>query len=163
MLKLLITMTTILTAGFSAQAQDIDNILVQKSARKMYLRQGDSVIKEYNIRLGKNPVGTKLRQGDSKTPEGYYKIVAHKPDSAFHRALRISYPTEEQLKTAKENGYSAGGDIMIHGYPNRAPNFIFNWVHKFKDWTAGCIAVTDAEIEEIYSLVKDGTTIHIEP
>ena len=158
-----ITALALLTCPAPVGAVEVDNILVQKSARKMFLRNGDETIKEYKIRLGKNPVGPKLREGDSKTPEGDYIITEHNPKSAFHRSLRISYPTPEQAETAKKNGYSAGGDIMIHGYPNYAPNFTFHLVHKFRDWTAGCIAVTDDEIEEIYGLVKDGTKIRIEP
>jgi murein L,D-transpeptidase YafK len=96
----------------------IDNILVEKANRKMYLLKGDVVVKSYRISLGKNPVGAKVK---------------------------------------------SGGDIMIHGYPNKVPAFLFKFWHTWKDWTAGCIAVTNDEIEEIYAAVKDGTPITIKP
>ena len=149
--------------SFAESTGKVNNILVRKAERKMYLRNDDKIVKQYTIRLGRNPVGPKMKEGDSRTPEGDYKIIAHNPKSAFHKALRISYPTEEQVKNAENSGYSAGGDIMIHGYPNRAPNFLFHLVHRFRDWTAGCIAVNDDEIEEIYDLVRDNTLIRIEP
>ena len=141
----------------------IDNILVEKANRKMYLLKGDVVVKSYRISLGKNPVGAKVKSGDNKTPEGNYTIEKHNPKSIFHLSLRISYPNEEQIKAAKEGNYEPGGDIMIHGYPNKVPAFLFKYWHKWKDWTAGCIAVTNDEIEEIYATVKDGTPITILP
>ena len=142
---------------------DVNNILVKKAMRKMYLRHDDINVRTYNISLGKQPKGAKTHQGDNKTPEGEYHIVSHNPNSAYHLSLKISYPTREQREYAEKNGYSAGGDIMIHGFPNKAPDFIFTRIHKKFDWTAGCIAVTDQEIEEIFELVKDGTPITIEP
>ena len=141
----------------------IDNILVEKANRKMHLRQGDEIVKTYKISLGKNPVGAKVKSGDNKTPEGKYFIAKHNPKSAFHLSLKISYPNEEQIKAAKDGGFDPDGDIMIHGYPNKVPAFLFKFWHKWKDWTAGCIAVTNDEIEEIYDAVKDGTPITIKP
>ena len=141
----------------------IDNILVEKAKRQMHLRNGDVVVKSYRISLGKNPVGAKVKSGDNKTPEGNYTIERHNPKSIFHLSLRISYPNAEQIKAAKEGNYEPGGDIMIHGYPNKIPAFLFKFWHKWKDWTAGCIAVTNDEIEEIYNAVKDGTPITIKP
>ena len=143
--------------------ETIDNILVEKSKRKMHLRNGDKIIKTYKISLGKNPEGAKVKSGDNKTPEGDYYIVSHNPHSAYHLSLKISYPNEEQIQKAKQGNYSAGGDIMIHGFPNKSFAFIFNAWHKSHDWTAGCIAVTNDEIEEIYDWVKDGTHITILP
>ncbi len=142
---------------------NIDNILVEKAHRKLYLRQGKNIVKTYKISLGRNPVGAKVKSGDNKTPEGAYYIVSHNPHSKFHLSLRISYPNSAQIKAAEEGNYSTGGDIMIHGFPNKVPTAVFNLFHKFKDWTAGCIAVTNTEIEEIYNLVKDGTPITIKP
>ncbi len=142
---------------------NIDRILVQKSARKMLLQNGDQIVREYKIRLGRNPVGAKKREGDNRTPEGNYTIVSHNPNSAYHLSLRLSYPTVEQRAEAEKNGYSAGGDIMIHGYPHKSPAFLFRLIHAWRDWTAGCIAVSNKEIEEIYDMVKDGTPIRIEP
>ena len=153
-------------APWPANAEDmqqIDRILVQKSTRKMYLYNNNEIVKEYTIRLGRNPIGTKIKEGDNRTPEGDYTIVSHNPHSAYHLSLRISYPTAAQKSEAQQKGYSAGGDIMIHGFPNKSPAFLFRFIHAIRDWTAGCIAVSNQEIEEIYSLVKDGTPIRIEP
>lgn len=141
----------------------IDNILVEKAKRQMHLRSGENIVKTYRISLGKNPVGAKVKSGDNKTPEGNYTIEKHNPQSKFHLALKISYPNAEQIKTAKEGNYEPGGDIMIHGYPNKKSPFLFKFKHRWKDWTAGCIAVTNDEIEEIYDAVKDGTPIAIKP
>ena len=143
--------------------QNIDNILVEKANRKIYLRHGGDIVKTYKISLGKNPVGAKVKSGDKKTPEGEYYIVRHNPKSAYHLSLKISYPNAEQIKAAEDGNYSAGGDIMIHGFPNKSPAWLFKYWHKTNDWTAGCIAVTNDEIEEIYNLVKDGTRITIKP
>ncbi|SHM77773.1 L,D-transpeptidase catalytic domain [Fibrobacter sp. UWR3] len=141
----------------------IDNILVEKAKRQMHLRSGEIIFKTYRISLGKNPVGAKVKSGDNKTPEGDYTIVLHNPKSKFHLSLRISYPNAEQIEAAKVGNYETGGDIMIHGYPNKVPAFLFKFWHRWKDWTAGCIAVTNDEIEEIYDAVKDGTPITIKP
>lgn len=157
-LALLLTISPVLAAE-----QAIDNILVEKSARKMYLRQGDKNIKEYTIRLGPNPTGHKEQEGDGRTPEGKYTISGRNPKSAYHLSLRISYPNAADKSRAAVKKVSAGGDIMIHGYPNYAPNAIFDVIHNSYDWTAGCIAVTDKEIEEIWKLVPDGTPIVIKP
>lgn len=147
----------------STTMENIDNIFVEKAKRVMHLRQGDKIVKSYKISLGKSPIGAKVKSGDNKTPEGQYSIEMHNPKSAFHLSLRISYPNEEQIKAAKDSNYSPGGDIMIHGYPNKIPAFLFSFWHRWNDWTAGCIAVTNNEIEEIYKAVKDGTPITIVP
>ena len=139
-----------------------DKILVEKKQRKMYLIKNGQIIKKYKISLGSNPVGAKQQKNDGKTPEGKYVIEMHNPKSKFHRSLRISYPNEDDKQWAKEHNVSAGGDIMIHGFPNWAPNFLFKYIHKL-DWTQGCIAVTNEQIEEIWNLVKDGTPIEIKP
>lgn len=157
-----------LILSIAAQAQEpaalpVDNILVEKAARKLYLKNGDTILKEYKIALGEEPIGPKEREGDNKTPEGQYVIEWHNPHSAYHLSLRISYPNAAQKQKAKENNYSAGGDIMIHGFPNQIPAAVFKYVHQFMDWTQGCIAVTNDEIEEIYALVKDQTPILINP
>ena len=165
--RLFLVLCTFLSlfAGTTRASDDmtVTSIKVNKSARKMYLLNGDDIVREYTIRLGGNPVGTKIKEGDNRTPEGEYFIVSHNPHSSYHLSLKISYPTPEQTAAATKNHYSAGGDIMIHGYPNKVPTKIFKWIHKFKDWTAGCIAVTNDEIEEIYALVPDNTPILIEP
>lgn len=138
-----------------------DSILIEKSARKLYLLKDGKTIRTYNIALGFSPVGHKQMEGDGKTPEGHYKIIGRNPRSAYHLSLRISYPAPEDIKNAKKYGVSPGGDIMIHGLPNSMPFLGKN--HIKKDWTAGCIAVTNEEIREIWSLVPNGTPVDIRP
>ena len=123
--------------------------------------RGGNQIKTYRIALGARPVGAKREEGDMKTPEGIYKIDGRNPQSSFHLALHISYPSDEDNKRAAAHGVSAGSDIMIHGIQNGR-----GWIgafHRRNDWTAGCIAVTDEEIEELWRVTADGTTIEILP
>lgn len=162
MKKLILILVLCTTVSLAAEVK-IDNILVEKSARKMYLRKGEKNIKEYNIRLGSEPIGHKEQEGDGKTPEGKYKIIGRNPKSAYHLSLRISYPNVVDKSRAATKKVSPGGDIMIHGFPNYAPDAFFNLIHNNYDWTAGCIAVTDEEIEEIWKLVSDETLIEIKP
>jgi murein L,D-transpeptidase YafK len=138
-----------------------DRILVEKSARRVTLFSCGRKLKEYRVALGFSPVGPKQREGDGRTPEGNYKIDFHKSDSAFHRALHISYPNAADAGRAAEAGVAPGGDIMIHGLPNGCS--ALGPAHRLRDWTAGCIAVTDSEIDEIWVLVADGTAVEIRP
>ena len=137
----------------------VDRILVEKGLRRLTLFSAGRKLKDYHVALGFSAVGPKEREGDGRTPEGIYIIDFHKPDSAFHRALHISYPSAEDNARAAEAGVSPGGDIMIHGLPN-GPDAL-GATRPVRDWTAGCIAVTDAEIDEIYDFVSDGTPIEI--
>ena len=117
------------------------------------------MIRTYRVALGRNPVGPKQRQGDGKTPEGAYVIVGRNPNSAYHKSLRISYPGPADREFARRLRVEPGGDIMIHGLPNGQ-----GWIgagHRLRDWTEGCIAVTNDEIEEIWRLVGDGTPVLI--
>jgi murein L,D-transpeptidase YafK len=137
----------------------IDRILVEKSERKLSVLRGSEVLKTYRVALGRNPIGAKEQEGDMKTPEGIYTIDYRNPQSDYHLALHISYPSAEDTTRAAQRGVNAGFDIMIHGLPNGR-----SWIgaaHRQKDWTAGCIAVTDQEIDEIYRVTPDGTTIEI--
>ena len=146
---------------YAIQKGSVDRILIEKSTRRLMLISQGEVLKSYKIALGGNPTGPKERQGDNKTPEGTYVIDARNRDSRFHLSLRISYPNERDKKRAKELGVSPGGDIMIHGIKNG-----FSWVgdaHTGVDWTKGCIAVTDEEIEEIGNLAPNGTIVEIRP
>lgn len=139
----------------------IDRIVVEKSLRRLSVFRDGKQIKIYRIALGRNPVGAKQEEGDMKTPEGIYKIDGRNPQSSFHLALHVSYPSAEDDKRAGARGVSAGHDIMIHGIQNGR-----GWIgafHRFNDWTAGCIAVTDEEIEELWRVTPDGTTIEIRP
>ncbi len=138
-----------------------DRILVEKAARTLSLFKDGAVLKSYHVALGREPVGPKEREGDGRTPEGSYVIAGRKEDSAFHRALRISYPNEADLARAQAAGESPGGDIMIHGLKNG-----LGWLgrlHTRSDWTEGCIAVTNEEIEEIWRAVPDSTPVEIRP
>lgn len=134
---------------------EVTSVQVHKSARKMYLLHGNEILEEYDVSLGNAPVGQKQFEGDGKTPEGAYFISHRNPKSKFHLSLGVSYPKPEQVALARAAGKSPGGDIFIHGGP---PGPVDKW-----DWTAGCIAVTDKEMEVIYSMVKPGTVIHIMP
>ena len=146
---------------YAIQKGSVDRILIEKNARRLMLISQGEVLKSYNIALGGNPIGPKERQGDNKTPEGTYVIDGRNKDSRFHLSLHISYPNEKDKKRAKDLGVSPGGDIMIHGIKNG-----FAWagdLHTEVDWTKGCIAVTDEEIEEIDKLAPNGTIVEIRP
>lgn len=146
---------------YATRKGSVDRILIEKSARRLMLISQGVVLKTYNIALGGNPIGPKERQGDNKTPEGTYVIDGRNKDSRFHLSLHISYPNERDKNRAKELGVSPGGDIMIHGIKNG-----FSWVgdaHAGIDWTKGCIAVTDQEIEVISRLAPNGTIVEIRP
>jgi murein L,D-transpeptidase YafK len=139
----------------------IDHIVVEKSARRLSIFRNGDRLKNYRIALGRNPLGAKQEEGDMKTPEGVYKIDSRNPQSSFHLALHVSYPSDEDKQRAAAYGNSAGFDIMIHGIQNGR-----GWIgafHRWKDWTAGCIAVTDEEIDELWRVTPDGTTIEIRP
>lgn len=145
-----------------ALGSKVDHVIIEKSARKMYLMSGSKKLKSYSIALGYNSVGPKQKQGDGKTPEGQYIISGRNANSSYHKALVISYPNFEDRTNALKNGVSAGSNIVIHGFPNLVPNFLFQYIHRF-NWTLGAIAVTDDEIDEIWNMVQDGTPITIKP
>lgn len=139
----------------------VDRILIEKKERRLMLLSKDEVLKTYRIALGGNPVGPKERAGDNKTPEGIYIIDARNKNSRYHLSLHLSYPNERDKRRARELGVSPGGGIMIHGIKNG-----FEWVgkaHTEVDWTKGCIAVTDEEIEEIARVAPNGTIVEIRP
>lgn len=139
----------------------IDKLIVRKSDRVMEVYSGGQVIRTYKISLGQNPVGDKELEGDKRTPEGQYKINDKNPNSMFHKNLGISYPDNVDIEEAKRKKVKPGGEIKIHGIRNG-----FSFIGKFQrmiDWTAGCIALTDQEIDELYDRVDIGTPIVIEP
>ncbi|MCV2863219.1 L,D-transpeptidase family protein [Albidovulum sediminicola] len=140
----------------SYDGPEVTQILVLKDKRTMYLLNGNRPLKTYEVALGGDPVGDKKIEGDMKTPEGAYVINRRNPNSAYHLSLGISYPNARDVEEAKALGKPPGGDIFIHGRAgkNRGTS---------PDWTAGCIAVTDDEIEEVYSMVRTGTPIYIAP
>jgi L,D-peptidoglycan transpeptidase YkuD (ErfK/YbiS/YcfS/YnhG family) len=147
--------------GRTSEKGPADRILIEKKARRMTLFSSNRVIRTYRIALGGNPVGPKERQGDNKTPEGTYLVDARNKDSLYHIALHISYPNENDRRRARRLGVSPGGGIMIHGI--KAGFAEVGELHTGYDWTRGCIAVTDEEIEEIDRLVPDGTIVEIRP
>ena len=144
-----------------ARLEGADSIVVWKSQRAMLVFRDGVAVRFYQVALGRNPEGRKIRKGDRRTPEGVYRISGKNPSSAYHRALRISYPNDEDRARAARLGVSPGGDVMIHGLP---PAFAdVGPAHVATDWTYGCIAVTDAQIDELYAAIRVGTVIHIKP
>ncbi len=139
----------------------MDRVIVNKTRREMLLLCGESVLRSYRIALGRNPDGPKLEEGDCRTPEGRYIIDRRNPQSRFHLSLHISYPDETDRARALDRGVDPGGDIMIHGLRNGEGHI--GKAHLESDWTRGCIAVTDEEMDEIWELVEDGTPIEINP
>jgi murein L,D-transpeptidase YafK len=147
---------TVLPAGARA-----DLVVVDKSERRLELYSGKVLLKSYSISLGRHPTGPKRQQGDGKTPEGEYRIDYRKPDSSFHKALHISYPSPTDSAEARRRGADPGGMVMVHGMRNG-----LGWLgrtHLALDWTNGCVAVTDREIDEIWRAVPDGTRIVLRP
>ena len=138
-----------------------DSIVVEKSRRTMTLYRQGTPVRIYFIALGQNPVGDKVSIGDNRTPEGLYYIEGHNPGSKYHLSLKVSYPNDQDIAEARARGVAPGGDIMIHGLPHGFENV--GAEHRQHDWTNGCIAVTNAEIEEIWSAIPDGAAIYIKP
>jgi murein L,D-transpeptidase YafK len=158
-------LATVLLAGLSCAAANnpphADKIVIVKSTRTMTLLSGEKILKTYKVALGTVPVGPKHVEGDHKTPEGNYVIDSRNPQSQFHMALHISYPSAADQQKAHKLGARPGGAIMIHGLAN---SFAYlGPLHRQTDWTDGCVAVTNAEIEEIWKLVPVGTKVEIRP
>jgi murein L,D-transpeptidase YafK len=139
----------------------IDHLVVRKSERKLFLMRGETVVRTYKVSLGLNPIGTKERAGDFRTPEGSYRLVRRNPRSDFFLSILVSYPNQTDLKHARRNHWDTGGSIMIHGLPNQLkhdPSY-----YESSDWTDGCIAVTNADMLEIWLLTPDNAPIDILP
>ena len=141
---------------FWDSGKDITEIIVMKEQRRLYLMHKKTVLKSFRIDLGFAPRGHKAVEGDGKTPEGRYVVNRYNPDSKFHLSLGISYPNNKDRVRAQALGKSPGGDIFIHGQPNKPRRLK-------KDWTLGCIAVTNEEVEYMFAKVKRGTPVHIYP
>lgn len=138
-----------------------DLVVVIKHEHRLYLLRNGQVLESFRIMLGRDPIGTKVREGDGRTPEGIYWIDRRNPDSLYHRSLHISYPEPEDVARARMLGVRPGGNIMIHGLPNGfVPRTRFELQ---KDWTNGCIAMSDRDVDTVWSMVDDGTPIDIEP
>lgn len=145
----------------SLASETADLVVVIKSKRAMFLMKESKILKVYRVALGKTPVGEKISQGDGKTPEGRYYIIGRNPNSNFYKALKISYPNEKDIERAIRLNVNPGGGIMIHGLSKNIE--YLGKYHIIDDWTEGCIAVTNEEIDEIWKLVPDGTPIEILP
>lgn len=152
---------TLLVLMFATSAYaEVDLVKVDKSEGKLYLLEGESIIKEYHVAFGANPKGHKQQEGDEKTPEGSYILDYKKEDSSFYRAMHISYPNNVDKENAKSRGVSPGGFIMVHGQRNG-----FGWlsfIMQAFNWTNGCIALSNSEMDQFMALVKVGTKIEIE-
>lgn len=145
----------------AAKGDSADYVFVDKARRMIHLFQEGLLIKSYRIGLGNTPVGAKQKAGDGKTPEGSYIIDSRNSGSNYHLALHISYPNQEDLDLARSKGIDPGGAIMVHGLPNEKWKKAF--IRHPSDWTKGCVAVKDAEIEEIWDMVSIGTPIDLCP
>ena len=154
-------MTPLESAMSRPRAYSADSMVLDKSERRLVMFYRGREVRAYEVALGKNPVGAKTRRGDGRTPEGLYFIEGRNPESKYYLSLRISYPATKDRRVAARRGASPGGDIMIHGLP---PAFsTVGALHRQQDWTEGCVAVTNAEIEEIWRAVPNGAQILIVP
>ena len=138
-----------------------DRVIVRKGEHRLLLMRGDSILRTYKVALGLNPVGHKERAGDFRTPEGRYRLTRRNPRSDFFLSIQVSYPNDDDVRKARRNGWETGGSIMIHGLPNQlkhTPTYYEN-----RDWTDGCIAVSNADMLEIWLLTADNAPIDILP
>lgn len=138
-----------------------DSVVVRKADRRLDLYRGGERIKTYRVSLGRRPTGDKTREGDARTPEGRYVLDSRNPQSGYHRALHISYPSVDDRAEAERRSVSPGGDIMVHGLRNGFGGV--GRLHRAVDWTLGCVALTNAEIDELWRVVPDGTPITLLP
>ncbi len=172
LLKLFVAPITVFTLITTSQASELEGhhmdstpsvseVLVRKHERRLYLMDGDDVVRSYRISLGDSPNGHKLSEGDERTPEGRYTLDWRNPNSDFHKSIHISYPNDKDRSLAHAWGLNPGGSIMIHGLPNNAGDMAFAYAGL--DWTDGCIAVGNRDMDEIWQLVSDGTPIEILP
>ena len=146
---------------FAEQIPQADRVVVKKAQKKLILFRNGVALKEYSIALGPRPQGRKQQEGDERTPEGSYVLDFKNPDSDYHKSIHISYPNQQDLQRAAALGVNPGGSIMIHGTPNEA-ELPESLIQSF-NWTDGCIAVTNREMDEIWLAVREGTPIDILP
>ncbi len=151
---------TIHAAAADVDQPKVDRVVILKKEHQMLLLSGDRVIRSYRVALGRGGLAPKQRRGDGRTPEGIYTIDSRNPASTYYRALHISYPARSDSERARSLGLNPGGDIEIHGVGRN-----YDWItpdqHRMSDWTEGCIAVTNREIDEIWQLVPDGTPVEV--
>jgi murein L,D-transpeptidase YafK len=162
MLKKIIILIILLPwLAIAGDLQKADSVLVKKHEKQLYLMKNNKPFKIYRVAFGANSKGPKRKAGDERTPEGTYILDYKNSDSDFYKSIHISYPDDQDIKRAKEMGISPGGDIMIHGQKNGSKNF--SRIQRYVNWTDGCIAVTNAEMDEIWASVDVGTPKTIEP
>jgi murein L,D-transpeptidase YafK len=164
-MRVLVSYVVVFTACVLLSAQEapvgVDRVVVYKHDRKLVLLSRGKELRSYKIALGGEPVGPKTRQGDHRTPEGVYVLDSRNPNSHYYKAFHVSYPSTKDRAAARNLAVSPGGDIMLHGLPKE-----YAWVgksHVLQDWTDGCIAVTNQEMDELWNLVRIGTLIEIKP
>ena len=163
-LRILITTFLFSTTLFANLGYMADKVIIKKSTRMLYLSNQGEIYRKYHITLGQVPIGAKAFEGDMKTPEGQYKLDWRQLSSKYNRSIHISYPSKKEKKNAKKLGLSAGGMIMIHGTPNNwdlSP--IGDWMPMLLDWTEGCIAMSNDDMEEVWNQTTNGTPIVIVP
>jgi murein L,D-transpeptidase YafK len=164
-MRTLVTAVFLLTSFLFALGEKpsvgVDHVVVYKHERRLVLLSQERELRSYRIALGGEPSGPKMRQGDHRTPEGSYILDSRNPSSHFYKAFHISYPNPKDVAAAKKLGVSAGGDIMLHGLPRKYA--FVGKAHTLHDWTDGCIAVSNEEMDEIWNLVRVGTPIEIKP
>lgn len=143
------------------EGQLIDKVLVVKSERRLHLVSRGELLRSYRVSLGKQPLGPKRREGDQRTPEGFYWIDWRKTSDKYNLAMHISYPNAKDRARARAEGVPPGNMIMLHGTPldEEYPEWFFHTL----DWTEGCIALTNRDMQEVWQLVRDGTLIEIRP
>lgn len=159
MIRILFLLVLVLALPSLHAFSAVDLVIVNKSEKRMYLMENDQVLKKYKIALGANPVGHKTQEGDEKTPEGLYKLDYINEQSSFYRSMHISYPNEEDVKRAEDEGVPPGGAIMVHGQKNG-----WGWIAyitQMFNWTNGCIAIRNKQMDEFIELVPVGTPIQI--
>jgi murein L,D-transpeptidase YafK len=161
--KLRVALAVLMVLGASGCASkfktydgpEVTQVQLFKGSRRLYLMHDDQVLKAYDVDLGFSPTGHKVQRGDGRTPEGVYTIDRRNPNSSWHLSIGLDYPNATDVEVARAAGVSPGGDIFIHGEPWK--------FRRNRDWTAGCIAVSNKEMEDIYAMVRDGTPIVISP
>jgi len=161
-----IALVSLMLAGCASESPElakVDQVVVRKSDRKMELIQDGKVVREYRIALGDRPRGHKAERGDERTPEGDYVLDWRNPSSRFHKSIHVSYPNAQDIRFARSRGLDPGDMIMIHGQPSYIRSAKVKAEYKRRDWTDGCIAVQNHEMDEIWRTVRDGTPIKILP
>ena len=163
-MRVLVTHILVVATGLLLFAQDarvVDHVIVYKHDRTLVLLSRGKEVKSYKVALGGEPMGPKARQGDHRTPEGLYVLDSRNPNSHFYKAFHVSYPNSKDIASARKAGVSPGGDIMLHGLPK---GYAFlGKSQALHDWTDGCIAVSNQEMDELWNLIRVGTPIEIKP